>query len=412
MKRSFFNAFILFAAAALLICAAFAGCGSSSGSIDLPEYINEGSLPEVGEGGLSGAEIAIVATDARLTTAFGQGVQSTVNRFAGEMGLNGGTYKAEEGDTTAAIATLELAITGGAKLVIAMDEVVSQAVNTAAAKYPEVDFILFDMPENLHKNKNAAIVRFSNIEAGWLAGYAAASENKSCAGLVYSSDAEAEEYALGFLYGAQAVMAESGAQEDMLEIVRLEWSEAESEQFAELLPVLLDEKAGAVFAAGAEIKEMVLAEAEKSRMPVIAPEINLEKGKSPAASISYDSKNITQSLLESWKNGEFPGGQTVTGGIEGGDIVFTLKEGVLKKVNENRMKQAAAVFVKTGEAQKLEAALENGMPSEEDAEEAFELLTIRLPQEEDETAGLLNSSASVSESSPESLPVSSSSNSK
>lgn len=120
-----------------------------------------------------GAEIALLITEQQKLDDFGQGVISTVSRFAGEQGISYGAYTVDSADTDATLATIELAVKGSAVMLISMGDEMAAVVERAQVLYPDLQFIVLNTSYQPTLRSNTLLVEFDELQAGWLAGYAA-----------------------------------------------------------------------------------------------------------------------------------------------------------------------------------------------------------------------------------------------
>lgn len=229
---------------ALLLCAVllFCACGSGGGSslppLDAPEADATPTQDTTSE-----AVVALVATESRYDTAFGQAVWQAVNRFTGEQGLHSALYKTTDGDAEAAKSTLSLAAGGGAQLVVAMGETASLACSQAANEYPDIDFVLLDLPAGAPQPQRAVWVSPDALSIGWVAGYTAVSGGMTDLLCLWDESEnglpEGRLYALGFVLGCQDAAKQRTAQDEAVRLRVLgltgENPEADDEAARELL---------------------------------------------------------------------------------------------------------------------------------------------------------------------------------
>lgn len=208
---------------ALLLCAVllFCACGSGGGSslppLDAPEADAAPTQDAANE-----AVVALVANESRYDTAYGQAVWQAVNRFTGEQGLHSAVYKTDDGDAEAAKSTLSLAAGGGAQLVLALGETASLACNQAADDYPDIDFVLLDLPAGAPSPQRAVWVSPDALSIGWVAGYTAVSSGMTDLLCLWdeSEDGlpEGRLYALGFILGCQDAARQRTAEDEAVRL--------------------------------------------------------------------------------------------------------------------------------------------------------------------------------------------------
>ncbi len=188
---------------ALFLCAVLvlSSCGMEGGSDDLSVPLTEELNADADAAPQSegSAAVALLATESRFDTPFGQSVWQAVSRFAGGQGLSHAVYKAGDSESDAQ-ATLELAISSGAAVVVSIGRSASLACAEGSAAYPGVAFILLDMPQG-QAAPLAANLRVDALATGWMAGYAAVHAGILDIGCVWQENPESQAWAFGFMRG-------------------------------------------------------------------------------------------------------------------------------------------------------------------------------------------------------------------
>ncbi|MDL2294643.1 BMP family ABC transporter substrate-binding protein, partial [Ruminococcaceae bacterium OttesenSCG-928-D13] len=329
----------------LAVCLMF---GCSSGGDPLDSLAASTVAPPAstnGEATGGGARLALVTTEARLESTFGQAVWNAMVRFSGEKGVTKGYYIAEGDGEEAAQNALELALRGGAELVLAMDGTVTKAVGAAAGQNPEVGFVLMDCGEPLPARDNLTELRFSPVQAGWLAGYTAVYEEQNTLGVVQYTDTGSSLYALGFALGADYGAAEQGLAPGG---TRLVWQDPEprAKDGAGLLTAeLLESGAGLVFAAvpaEAQAEVLELVQAAGGKLFGIGLSLS-HQGTSALASLDFEPRNLLLSVLEAW-HADRLSGQVVMGQVADGDIALNVEAGRFANAREWILSQGALRF--------------------------------------------------------------------
>lgn len=376
--------FFWFLAALLVAAMLLAACGSPSTSPP-PNGLDpvvSGLEPQP-----NGAQLALIGTEERLADGFGQGVWSAISKFAGEAGLTSASYKTTAEDPDTILSTLDLAVKGDARLIVSVDAAVSRTVKGMAWKYPDVDFILLDAPNAVVSSLrgNTVLVDYSAAQSGWLAGYVALYEHPEGLRLVENTSRLSQEYALGFLLGAQAAAEEKRLEPGSVQVTRLTLERTPDEdELAQQLEALFAEEGGPVFIAGNgdAVQQAAVDAARKAGGTVIG--VGLDPGASGAilAGITYDAKNLVADLLAAWSNGNFPGGKLYTGEVAGGSVLLNTTPFRFANVSETAVQRAAEKFADGSLARRLAQQLapdEHGdLPTAEALEEAQELDCLRL----------------------------------
>ncbi|NLW79321.1 MAG: BMP family ABC transporter substrate-binding protein [Ruminococcaceae bacterium] len=327
----------------LLVVLLLAACtGGPSASLSLPE--NSGMTSDAGVPPAS-ADIALITTEARYNDDFGQAVWSTITRFSGETGLAAASYKTEEDNPDACLATLELAVKGGAQMVIGMGESVSPAIATAQAQYPDVYFILLDAKEAPPLLDNGVSVVFSAGQAGWLAGYYAAREANGRLGIVATDSHESQQYTLGFLMGAQASLAALEVAPEPLQVSLLVLDDAHYNKRRTYIDQLYEAGVQLMFAAAPELWQAALPTAQGMGYQLMGIGLPMaDTGDAGLASIEADPKNLVYNLLDAWANQNFPGGNEITGGVAAGDITVVTEPWRFKRMPQWLRKRGLESF--------------------------------------------------------------------
>ncbi len=322
---------LLLGVALALCCLAGCDTGVPEASVS-PAATTAGSL--MPEAAPAGAEIAMVLTEAAADGSYGQSVWATVSRVAGESAVTSGLYRAGEGDDAATKASIELAVKGGARLVVLLGEELAGMAGQVGRLYPEIDFILLDMQDEIPLRQNTVLVRYSPEQSGWLAGYASVYEELGNVAFAATEDEEAMRYTLGFLLGADAAAQDRKAAPGSMQAFMVALPEAQSEWQAALEQMYSPEGAAVrsffVNQAGQAPAALQAAQQAEGYVSGMAPMLADEMGTAQVlARVSYDPQNILAVLLAGWIEDRFPGGDMVEGTVAGGEIGLELpKEGL------------------------------------------------------------------------------------
>ena len=127
-----------------------------------------------------GYEIALITDKGNIDDkSFNQGAWEGVEGYAKEHGITHQYYKPEEASDEGYLASIKLAVEGGAKVVVTPGYLFEAAVYAAQTMYPNVKFILLDGEPHTadyttyKTENNVACIMYAEEEAGYLAGYAA-----------------------------------------------------------------------------------------------------------------------------------------------------------------------------------------------------------------------------------------------
>lgn len=109
--------------AVLLVSTLFAGCGAAGGGFEVALITDKGNIDD---------------------KSFNQGAWEGVVAFAEANKKTHKYYKPEEASDAGYLQSIDLAVTGGAKVVVTPGFLFEVAVYEAQTKYPDVKFILLD----------------------------------------------------------------------------------------------------------------------------------------------------------------------------------------------------------------------------------------------------------------------------
>lgn len=275
--------------------------------------------PEQGEDPVQeGYEIALVTDVGTIDDkSFNQGSWEGVVKYAQE---NGKTYQyyQPQGETTADyLAAIELAIDGGAKLVVTPGFMFEPAIYEAQDLYPEISFILIDgSPRNedytdFKLNDNVYSVFYAEEQAGFLAGYASVKEGFTNLGYMGGMAVPAVvRFGHGFVQGAEAAAKEDGVQVE----VRYEYlnSFAPDINHTTKAEAWYTEGVDVIFVAAGGAGLSVFPAAEQAGKKAIG--VDVDQSNLSDAVVTSALKDLTGSVYDGVKafyDGTFQGGQSV-----------------------------------------------------------------------------------------------------
>ncbi|NLX92790.1 MAG: BMP family ABC transporter substrate-binding protein, partial [Clostridiales bacterium] len=125
-------------------------------------------------------EIALITDKGTIDDkSFNQGAWEGVVQYAKEFNKTHKYYQPTDATTNDYIAAIELAIKGGAKIVVCPGFLFEVALYDMQTKYPAISFIILDGAPHTEDyatfktEKNVVSIFYAEEEAGFLAGYAA-----------------------------------------------------------------------------------------------------------------------------------------------------------------------------------------------------------------------------------------------
>ena len=202
--------------AVAMVASLFAACGASKpADTSNPDNIADEMTSSDGN-----YQIGFVTDVGQLKDkSFNQGTFDGVKLYAAANGKSYKYYQPANGNEATdedRIAAFELACQNGAEIVVAAGFLQAAALQTAAEKYPNVNFVFIDgwdlgLP-------NVAAIAFAEHQSGYLAGYAAVMEGYTKLGFMGGgggTNPACQRYGYGFAQGANAAAAEKGIQIEM-----------------------------------------------------------------------------------------------------------------------------------------------------------------------------------------------------
>lgn len=257
--------------------------------------------------------------------SFNQGTWEGVKDFAETNKITHKYYKPTEATTDAYVAAIELAITSGAKVVVAPGFLFEEAIYLVQDKYLDTMFILLDgSPHNadysdFKTGKNVYAVIYAEEQVGYLAGYAAVMDGYRNLGYQGGMAVPAVvRYGFGFVQGAEDAAKELKLAKGAVKMM-YNYSGDFADTPASQTRAASWYQAGTevIFAAGGKVGNSVMSAAEPVDKFVIGVDVD-QSAESPTV-ISSAMKGLSymvQQGLKGFYDGKFPGGQAVVVGAE------------------------------------------------------------------------------------------------
>ena len=201
--------------AVLMVVSLFAACGNTTDEGNPADKIADEMTSEDGK-----YQIAFVTDVGQLKDkSFNQGTYDGVKLYADANGKSYKYYQPANGDAATdddRIAAFELACQNGAEIVVAAGFLQAAALQVAAEKYPDVNFVFIDGWDL--GLANVAAIAFMEHQSGYLAGYAAVMEGYTKLGFMGGgggTNPACQRFGYGFAQGAEAAAAEKGIKIEM-----------------------------------------------------------------------------------------------------------------------------------------------------------------------------------------------------
>lgn len=249
------------------------------------------------EGEGSGFEIALITDKGNIDDkSFNQGSWEGVVEFAEANKITHKYYKPEEASDAGYLAAIDLAVTGGAKVIVTPGFLFEVPIYEAQTKYPEVKFILLDGAPHtadyatFKTEKNVASVMYSEEQSGFLAGYAAVMDGMTKLGFMGGMAVPAvQAFGYGYLQGAEAAAAELGLADGAIEaIYHYTGNFEENDTNKATAKTMYQEGIEVIFAAGGAVGKSVMSAASESDAKVIGVDVDQR----------YDSETVITSATK------------------------------------------------------------------------------------------------------------------
>lgn len=320
------NMLCLLLAGALLVGAT--ACGDKSASSSASSSSGSSSSAEGGEGAV-GREIALITDIGTVDDeSFNQGTWEGVVKYAEEKGISHQFYQPMEQTTAAYLEAIDLAVGGGAKIIVTPGFLFEEAVYTAQTKYPDTQFILIDGRPNdgaqsgpVYKTEsNTYAVSYAEEQAGFLAGYAAVMDGNKRLGFMGGIAAPpVVRYGYGFIQGAEYAAKEQGLAPGTVEVKYTYVGSFDATPENQTLAASwFQGGTEVVFGCGGSVGSSVMAAAQLMEGKKTIGVDTDQSGLSPSVltSATKDLQGTVYSALAASYSGKFPGGQEVTLGAE------------------------------------------------------------------------------------------------
>ncbi len=299
---------------------AFAGCSKADTNETTKAGETTTKAPVTSADGTS--EIALITDLGTIDDrSFNQGAWEGVQQYANEFGKTYKYYKPATGDTDAYVAAIDLAVKGGAKIIVCPGYLFEVPIYTAQTKYPNVRFILLDGAPHTadyatYKTEaNVASIFYAEQEAGFLAGYAAVKDGMTSLGFMGGMAVPAViRFGYGYIQGAEYAAKEMGLAKDAITL-KYNYTgkfEATPEAQAQAAGWYAD-GTQVIFGCGGKLGNSVMAAAETADKKVIGVDVDQsnESDTVITSAMKMLKKSVYDNLTDFYKN-TFKGGVSQT----------------------------------------------------------------------------------------------------
>lgn len=313
--------------AAAMTATLFAGCGSSDNGTDSSSTADSNAAESTeaadAETGADGYELALVIDVGTIDDkSFNQGSWEGVEKYGDEKGVSYKYYKSAEATTDAFQETIELAIEGGAKVIVCPGFLFEEPIYNMQTQYPDVKFILIDgephdADGNYETAENTMAVLYEEDQAGFLAGYAAVKDGYTKLGFMGGMALPAViRYGYGYLAGANCAAEEMGVDVDVTYTYTGSFDATPEAQ--SMATGWYQAGTEVIFACGGSVGNSVMAAAEASEGAKVIG-VDVDQSSESETVITSAMKMLSNSVYDAITaayDGSFPGGKTTVFGIE------------------------------------------------------------------------------------------------
>lgn len=267
-------------------------------------------------------EIALITDIGTIDDkSFNQGAWEGVEAYAKENNKTYKYYKPTEKSDEAYVTSIELAIKGGAKIIVCPGYMFEVPVHTEQAKYPDVKFVILDGVPHEEGSTTADVaansysIFYAEQEAGFLAGYAIVKEGYTKLGFMGGIAVPAViRYGYGFAQGAEYAAKELGLAAGSVDLkyTYVGNFDATPDNQAKAAS-WYNEGTEVIFACGGAVGNSVMKAAEAAGKKVIG--VDVDQATESDTVITSSMKNLKKSVydaLGTFYTNAFPGGKSVT----------------------------------------------------------------------------------------------------
>ena len=249
--------------------------------------------------------------------SFNQGTWEGIVAFAEENDITHRYYRPLEVSDAAYLDAIDLAVQGGAEIIVTPGFLFEPAIYQAQDLYPEVSFVLIDGTPHAgdyatyNIADNTLSILFDEHESGFLAGYAAVKDGYTQLGFLGGVAVPAVvKFGVGFVAGAFYAAQEEG--------VDIELDDSRYAYLGNFEPNDNNKNAAAawyvqgtevIFVAAGGAGNSVMAAAEEAGASVIGVDVDQSaQSETVITSAKKELGNAVQQALQAWLDGSFPGG--------------------------------------------------------------------------------------------------------
>lgn len=278
-----------------------------------------------------GYELALITDLGTIDDkSFNQGSWEGLEQYATEHNITYKYYQPTEQSDDAYLSAIELAVKGGAKVIVTPGFLFEVPIYIAQETYPDVHFILVDgTPHDEDFNEridpNVVGLTYAEEQAGFLAGYAAVKDGYTKLGFMGGMAVPAVvRFGYGYVQGAEVAAEELGV--DITMNYHYTGAFSASPEAQAMAASWYNDGVEVIFACGGAVGNSVMAAAEQADAKVIGVDVD-QSGESPTV-ITSATKGLRVSVYDSiagYYDGNFPGGQKLVYGADNDGVTLPME---------------------------------------------------------------------------------------
>jgi len=270
-------------------------------------------------GGKGTFELALITDYGTIDDkSFNQGSWEGLLQFALENNKTHRYFQPSEVSNDAYITAIDLAVRGGAKVIVTPGFLFEVPIFIAQDRFPDTKFVLVDgMPRNqdfteFRAENNVVGILYAEDQAGFLAGYAAVKDGfRNLAFMGGMAVPAVVRFGYGFVQGAEYAAKELGLANGSITInYHYTGTFSASPAIQTMAAAWFNDGVEVIFACGGAIGNSVMAAAEQAGRAVIG--VDIDQADQSETVITSAMKNLRGSvydILAAFYAGNFPGGQ-------------------------------------------------------------------------------------------------------
>ena len=244
-----------------------------------------------------GYEIALITDKGNIDDkSFNQGAWEGVKAYAEANKVSHTYIKPEEASDAGYLAAIDLAVTGGAKVIVTPGFLFEVPIYEAQTKYPDVKFILLDGAPHtadyatFETKANVASIMYAEEQSGYLAGYAAIKEGMTNLGFMGGMAVPAvQAFGYGYLQGVEAAATELNLADGSVKVTyHYTGNFEENDTNKSTAKTMYQQGAQVIFACGGSVGKSVMSAASESDGKVIGVDVDQR----------YDSETVITSAIK------------------------------------------------------------------------------------------------------------------